>query len=83
MGPWRGGIRFKQPIDMLALINRKLISQPSERRAMPASNFAAPLRQMGGQPGAGYSTKYLLARPAAGRKRCRRGAHSSAFSSRA
>jgi hypothetical protein len=29
------GIRFKQPIDMLALINRKLISQPSERRAMP------------------------------------------------
>jgi len=29
------GIRFKQPIDMLALINRKLISQPSERLAMP------------------------------------------------
>jgi hypothetical protein len=29
------GIRFKQPIDMLALINRKLVSQPSERRAMP------------------------------------------------
>ena len=28
-------MRFKQPIDMLALINRKLISQPSERRAMP------------------------------------------------
>jgi hypothetical protein len=29
------GVRFKQPIDMLALINRKLVSQPSERRAMP------------------------------------------------
>ncbi len=29
------GICFKQPIDMLALINRKLISQPTERRAMP------------------------------------------------
>lgn len=29
------GIRFKQPIDILALINRKLVSQPSERRAMP------------------------------------------------
>jgi hypothetical protein len=29
------GIRFKQPIDMLALINRNLVSQPSERRAMP------------------------------------------------
>ena len=29
------GIRFKQPVDMLALINRRLVSQPSERRAMP------------------------------------------------
>lgn len=29
------GIRFKQPVDMLALINRKLVSQPSERRTMP------------------------------------------------
>src|SRR5688500_829280 len=29
------GIRFKQPIDMLALLNRKLISQPGERRTMP------------------------------------------------
>lgn len=29
------GVRFKQPIDMLALINRNLISQPTERRAMP------------------------------------------------
>ena len=29
------GVVFKQPIDMLALINRKLISQPTERRAMP------------------------------------------------
>jgi hypothetical protein len=29
------GVVFKQPIDMLALINRNLISQPTERRAMP------------------------------------------------
>jgi hypothetical protein len=29
------GIRFKQPIDMIALINRKLVSQPAERRSMP------------------------------------------------
>lgn len=29
------GIVFKQPVDMLALINRNLISQPAERRAMP------------------------------------------------
>ena len=29
------GIRFRQPVDMLALINRNLVSQPTERRAMP------------------------------------------------
>lgn len=29
------GIRFHQPIDVLALINRKLVSQTAERRAMP------------------------------------------------
>jgi hypothetical protein len=29
------GVRFKQPVDMLALINRQLINQPTERRAMP------------------------------------------------
>jgi len=29
------GIKFKQPVDMLALINRNLISQPAERRTMP------------------------------------------------
>ena len=29
------GVRFKQPIDMLALLTRKLVSQPNERRAMP------------------------------------------------
>lgn len=29
------GIVFRQPVDMLALINRQLISQPAERRAMP------------------------------------------------
>jgi PilZ domain len=29
------GIRFTQPVDVLALINRKLVSQPVERRIMP------------------------------------------------
>jgi len=29
------GVRFKQPVDMLALINRNLVSQPAERRRMP------------------------------------------------
>jgi PilZ domain-containing protein len=29
------GVIFKQPVDMLALINRQLVAQPAERRAMP------------------------------------------------
>ena len=29
------GIRFKQPIDMLALLTHKLVDQPGERRTMP------------------------------------------------
>jgi hypothetical protein len=35
VGSGEAGIVFKQPIAVLALINRKLISQPTERRAMP------------------------------------------------
>src|SRR5215217_6856529 len=35
VGGGEAGIRFKQPIDVLALINRTLISQPTERRSMP------------------------------------------------
>lgn len=34
-GGGEAGIVFRQPIDMLALINRQLISQPTERRTMP------------------------------------------------
>jgi hypothetical protein len=29
------GVRFSQPVDVVALINRELVSQPVERRAMP------------------------------------------------
>jgi hypothetical protein len=29
------GVRFDKPVDVLALINRNLVSQPIERRAMP------------------------------------------------
>jgi len=35
VGESEAGVRFKQPIDVLALINRTLISQPTERRSMP------------------------------------------------
>ena len=37
------GIRFKQPIDMMALLNRKLISQPGERRTMPRVELSCPV----------------------------------------
>lgn len=37
------GIRFKQPIDMLALINRQLVNQPTERRAMPRVEIRSSL----------------------------------------
>lgn len=29
------GVYFHQPVDLLALINRSLVAQPAERRAMP------------------------------------------------
>ncbi len=35
VGGGEAGVRFHQPIDMLALLNRTLISQPGERRTMP------------------------------------------------
>ena len=38
------GVRFKQPIDVLALINRKLISQPTERRSMPRVELRCGVR---------------------------------------
>lgn len=37
------GIRFRQPIDMLALLNRKLVSQPGERRTMPRVELRCPV----------------------------------------
>ena len=38
------GVRFRQPIDVLALINRTLISQPTERRSMPRVELRCALR---------------------------------------
>ena len=37
------GIRFNQPVDVLALINRKLVSQPVERRIMPRVELRSPI----------------------------------------
>ncbi len=38
------GVRFKQPIDVLALINRALINQPAERRSMPRVELRCGVR---------------------------------------
>ena len=37
------GVVFRRPLDMLALINRNLVSQPAERRAMPRVELRARL----------------------------------------
>jgi len=37
------GIRFHQPIDMVALLNRMLINQPGERRTMPRVELRCPV----------------------------------------
>ena len=38
------GVAFKQPIDVLALINRTLVSQPVERRIMPRVELRCALK---------------------------------------
>ena len=43
-----GGLRFKQPIDVVALINRTLISQPTERRSMPRVELRCGVRVIWG-----------------------------------
>jgi hypothetical protein len=37
------GVSFNDPIDMLALLNRKLVSQPVERRTMPRVELRCPV----------------------------------------
>lgn len=37
------GVSFNQPVDLLALINRSLISQPAERRKMPRVELRCPV----------------------------------------
>lgn len=44
VGSEEAGVRFKQPIDVVALINRKLISQPAERRSMPRVELRCGVR---------------------------------------
>jgi hypothetical protein len=44
VGGGEAGVRFKQPIDVLALINRTLVSQPTERRSMPRVELRCGVR---------------------------------------
>ena len=44
VGRGEAGVRFKHPIDVLALINRTLISQPTERRSMPRVELRCAVR---------------------------------------
>ena len=37
------GLRFAQPVDMVSILNRKLVSQPSERRTMPRVEIRCPV----------------------------------------
>jgi len=56
------GIVFRQPVDMLALINRNLISQPAERRAMPRVELRARLHLKWGASIAGATLRNISAR---------------------
>ena len=56
------GVVFKQPIDMLALINRNLISQPAERRSMPRVELRCRVHLKWGSSVAGASLRNISAR---------------------
>ena len=44
VGGGEAGVRFKQPIDVLALINRTLVRQPTEQRSMPRVELRCGVR---------------------------------------
>ena len=59
------GIRFNEPLDILALINRTLVSQPVERRSMPRVELrcAVHIKYARALP-AGDDAQHFGARPA-------------------
>ncbi len=56
------GIRFAAPIDMIALLNRTLISQPGERRTMPRVELRCPVGMKWGVSLAAASLRNISAR---------------------
>ena len=68
VGEGEAGVRFKQPIDVLALINRTLVNQPAERRSMPRRAALQSVREMGRETVRRSPAQYLRARNAGGRR---------------
>ena len=56
------GIRFAAPIDMVALLNRTLISQPGERRTMPRVELRCPVGMKWGVSLAAASLRNISAK---------------------
>lgn len=56
------GIRFSQPVDLLALINRKLVDQPVERRTMPRVEIRCSLYLKFGASFSTATTRNISAR---------------------
>ena len=56
------GLVFKRPIDMVALLNRTLISQPGERRTMPRVELRCPVGMKWGVSLAAASLRNISAR---------------------
>ena len=56
------GIVFNRPVDMLALINRNLVSQPTERRAMPRVELRARVHLKWGASVAAATLRNISAR---------------------
>ena len=62
VGGGEAGVVFRQPVDMLALINRNLISQPAERRAMPRVELRCRLHLKWGSSMAAATLRNISAR---------------------
>lgn len=56
------GLRFNEPIDVIALINRNLVAQPKERRAVPRIELRAAAHLKWGEHLEGVVTRNISAR---------------------
>lgn len=56
------GLRFAEPLDVIALINRNLVAQPKERRALPRIELRAPAHITWGEHLDAAATRNISAR---------------------